>query len=372
MIRLFKVAMDPAAKILVGDVLDSGYIGEGPKVKEFEAALETVLHHKVLAVNSCTSAIDLALHLCDVGPGDEVIVTPMTCSATVTMLANRRAKIVWADVYGETGLISPEDVKRKVTAFTKAIIAVDWGGSICNFLDLRIAATIGSKVIPIIEDAAHVFGSHLLGSAYGVQRRSSLIFRGQYIAYSFQAIKHLTTGDGGALHVPENQYKRAKLLRWFGLDRDASESFRCSQTIDEAGYKYHMNDIAAAIGLANLPLALANIEKNRANAAYYASELPPSIVSGPGYDSESSHWLYTIVLDGERSNRDDFIAAMKERGVECSPVHSRCDKHPAFRGYGGHLPGLDHFASRQVAIPVGWWLTEAERAHVVEAVKECV
>ncbi len=98
MIRLFKVAMSENAKVEVGKVLDSGYIGEGPKVKEFEAALEGVLGHKVLAVNSCTSALDLALHLCDVGPGSEVIVTPMTCSATVTMVANRKAKIVWADV----------------------------------------------------------------------------------------------------------------------------------------------------------------------------------------------------------------------------------------------------------------------------------
>lgn len=374
MIRLFQVAMSPAAKHEVGAVLDSGYIGEGPKVKEFEAALESVLGHKVLAVNSCTSAIDLALHLCDVGPGDEVIVTPMTCSATVTMLANRRAKIVWADVFPETGLINAVDVERKVTAFTKAIIAVDWGGSICDFETLRHAATIGSKVIPIIEDAAHVFGSHLRGSAYGMQRRLNPIFRGHYSAYSFQAIKHLTTGDGGALHVPESQYKRAKLLRWFGLNRESSASFRCAQTIDEAGYKYHMNDIAAAIGLANLPLALSNINRNRANAEYYARELNASIVGGPGFDSESSHWLYTILVGGDphgrRIGRDAFIEKMKDCGVECSPVHSRCDKHPAFRGYGGYLPGLDYFASRQVAIPVGWWLTEADREYVVKSVQE--
>lgn len=392
MIRLFKVAMDENAKVEVGKILDSGYIGQGEKVKEFEAALERSLGMPALTVNSGTSAIDLALHLCNVGPGDEVITTPQTCTATNTMIANRKAQIVWADVDKYTGNIDPEDVKRKVTQRTKAIIAVDWGGRICDFEKLREAGTIAGvqdggrfafhQTIPIIEDAAHAFDSHLRGRSHGMDRDKNPRLRGDYIAWSFQAIKHLTTGDGGALHVPDIYYSRAKLLRWYGLDRESSASFRCAQTINEAGYKYHMNDIAAAIGLANLELAHKNVEKHSDNAMFYNVEFRKHDPAGeklidPLFDPGSSYWLYTILVN----DRDGFIERMAAKGVECSPVHARNDKHPAFRGWSGGwydgkispstMSGLDYFASHEVAIPVGWWLTEADREYVAKSVLEC-
>ena len=161
MIRLFKVAMHPSAKDLVGQVLDSGYIGEGPKVKEFEAKLETVLGHKVLAVNSCTSAHRPRLHLCDVGPGSEVIVTPMTCSATVTMVANRKAKIVWADVDPDTGLISSYDVLHKMTGSQRPSSPSIGVGRFATSNSCVESARDRHKAIPIIEDAAHVFGVNM-------------------------------------------------------------------------------------------------------------------------------------------------------------------------------------------------------------------
>lgn len=349
--------MSPEAPAAVAKVLESGYIGQGPKVDEFERRLSEVFGGEVLTTNSCTSALDLALHLAGVGSGDEVISTAMTCTATNGVIVNRHAKIVWADVDPLTGCIVPTDVANKFTDKTKAVIAVDWAGRDYGHIELRKST---SSSVPIIEDAAHAFDN---------QQRTRLT--NEMIAWSFQAIKHLTTGDGGALYVPEELRERARLLRWYGLDRTKGDSFRCQQTIHEAGYKYHMNDIAAAIGLANLPIALANIEKHRDNARWYHSALKYCQGAGrlilPPPDENSSWWLYTLLVE----DRDRFITDMRELGVECSPVHARNDKHPAFRGWGAPLPGLDYFAAREVAIPVGWWLSEKDREHVAEAVVEC-
>lgn len=339
MIPLFKVAMSPEAVGAVGDVLLSGYIGQGPMVERFEAALATLLDLPAppLTVSSGTAALDLALHLIGVGPGDEVITTPVTCTATNSPIVTRGARPVWADVHPFTGLIDAEDVARKITPRTRAVMAVDWGGALCDYAALR---RLG---LPVIQDAAHS-----LTAGIG----------GDYVCWSFQAIKHLTCGDGGALWTPAADLERARLLRWYGLDRRSKADFRCEQNIQEVGYKAHMNDVAAAIGLANIGQTPGLIAKHRENAAWYNSVL------GMPRDAASAWWLYTLLVE----DRAGFTRHMAERGVAVSPVHARNDTHDAFRFPNGPLPGVDYFASRNVAIPVGWWLTPAERNQIVEAV----
>lgn len=338
-IPLFKVAMSPEAPARVAEVLQSGYIGQGEQVEAFEGALQRLLDLPAppLTTNSCTSAIDLALHLIGVGPGDQVITTPVTCTATNSPIVTRGAVPVWADVDPLTGLIDPADVARKLTRKAKAIIAVDWGGALCDYQALKAFG------LPVIQDAAH----HLTTP------------QGDYACYSFQAIKFLTTGDGGALWCPAWQMERARLLRWYGLDRRSKADFRCEQNIAEVGYKFHMNDIAAAIGLANIELAHSTIAAHQLNAAQYAGTF------GHPWDKQSAWWLYTLLVDDRRG----FIAHMADRGIACSPVHARNDTHRAFHFPNGPLPGVDHFASRNVAIPVGWWLSSDDRRAVVEAVQ---
>lgn len=361
MIDLFRPYVSQLARTLVHETLSANelgrtYLGEGPRVAEFEKAFarEIGADRPVLALNSCTSAIDLALHLCGVGPGDEVITTPMTCSATNTHIVLRGATAVWADVDPVTGLIDAADAVGKVTSRTKALIAVDWAGRSCHYEILRAALNLypanGYQDIPIIQDAAH--------NPYGRG--------GDYVCYSFQAIKHLTTGDGGALLVPSSQYERARLLRWYGLDRNQGESFRCSQNIQEAGYKYHMNDVSAAIGLGNLPELRRIVDAHRENASYYSRNLDglPG-VTVPSSDPEGSWWLYTLLVD----DRDSFIAHMAKAGIECSPVHSRNDKHDAFHFPNGPLPGVDSFAAHEVAIPVGWWVDMYERETIISQIQ---
>lgn len=347
MIPLFKVFMAPEAPAHVAEVLQSGYIGQGEQVERFEAALQELLGtpEPPLTLNSCTSALDLALRLIGVGPGDEVVTTPVTCTATNSPIVTRGAIPVWADVEPLTGLIDPADAARKITPRTKAIIAVDWGGALCNYSALR------SFGLPVIQDAAH---SPTAGLG------------GDYVCWSFQAIKHLTTGDGGALWCPSEQLERARLLRWYGLDRRSKADFRCEQNIQEVGYKYHMNDIAAAIGLANIGNVRRVVQAHRDNARRYHNELVGMQgVVLPQWDAQSAWWLYTLLIE----DRTSFIAHLADHGIAASPVHARNDTHHAFHYPNGPLPGVDHFASRNVAIPVGWWLSADDRKRVIEAVQ---
>lgn len=357
-IELFKVRMDEGAGYLVNEVLASGYIGQGDRCAEFEQEFSRLIGapESVLLLNSCTSAIDLALHLIGVGPGDEVITTPITCTATNSPPALRGARIVWADVDPLTGNIDPADVARKVSKRTKAIIAVNWGGRRCDYAALRHAARWGVNNIPIIEDAAH--------GPYDTREPG-----GDYVCYSFQAIKHLTTGDGGALLTYADDMKRAKLLRWYGLDRESSADFRCAQNIQEIGYKFQSNDIAAAIGLANLPGMAAAVERGRTNAEYYCHWLRDTPgIEVPPFDPGCAYWLFTLLVD----DRDDFSAYLGERGIATSQVHARNDKHDAFKAVStsGPLPGVDSFDARQVSIPNGFWVTDEQREYIASVVVE--
>lgn len=359
MIDLFRVRMAPeareaVARVLTPDALGRLYVGQGTLCEEFERQFGALIGapEPVLLLNSCTSAIDLALHLIGVGPGDEVITTPITCTATNSPPALRGARLVWADVDPLTGNIDPADVERKVTARTKAIIAVNWGGRLCDYDPLNEA---GRGMVAVIEDAAH--------GPYGGND-------GWYTCFSFQAIKHLTTGDGGALMVPRRDRTRAKLLRWYGLDRESGADFRCAQDIKEIGYKFQSNDIAAAIGLANLPGLPEAVRAGQDNAAYYCrwlSDLPG--IDVPPFDPGCAYWLTTLCVD----DRAGFMAHLAERGIVTSQVHARNDKHDAFKAVSesrGPLPGVDAFDARQVSIPAGWWITDTDREYIVTVITD--
>lgn len=219
---LFRSSMSPNAGEAVKAVLtpdENGrvYCGQGPVVEQFERAFYKATNllglYPPLGVNSCTAAIDLALHLIGVGPGDEVACTPMTCSASNGPVVTRGAKIVWIDVDPITGLMSAESLARMITRNVKAVIAVDWAGRHCDYAALKKA--VGWD-IPIIEDAAHCLHVPQFPES------------ADYICWSFGPIKHLSCGGyGGALMPPEDQYRRAELLRWHGLDRHSKADFRC-------------------------------------------------------------------------------------------------------------------------------------------------
>lgn len=597
-IPLFKVAMSPDAPRIMNETLLSGYIGQGPRVDEFEGILSRYFESPILTMNSCTSALSLALYLAGVRAGDEVITTPLTCTATNGAIVTCGAIPVWADVTPK-GVIDPESVSRLLSTRTKAIMAVDWGG---DRPDYRTLKTFG---YPVIQDAAHSFraSDHLgdytcfpsttlittdqgpkrisevrigdkvltesgqyrsvlvvhknlyrgnwvrikagqarvvatanhpvrtsrgwiradevriddkvyvttrlcckcgksrvpfygttchgcygeinrghakrvkvqssklkhekrktrlehhyrdvepvmmeyeangyrtipliralpdfiaikdgkvvavevecrgttklskedkygeLGDVYdevvwrnretdptpgrytyeidgewaivpvvGVRTRGWISKHGPdarvssynltvdqdptYVAngflvhncWSFQAIKILTTGDGGALACPEEQYARAKLLRWYGLDRESKADFRCDQDIQEVGWKYHMNDIAASIGIANFELARLNSVRHWVNGE--------KICGGTAL-----RWVGFVRV----RDRQAFIETCARAGISTSLVHKRNDVHTAFRKASKNpddpRPNLEAYAKEYIAVPVGWWLTEKE------------
>jgi perosamine synthetase len=362
MIPLFKVFMPKTIIKPLKEILFSGYIGEGPQVEEFERQLAPWFGcENVLTLNSGTSAIQLALRLADVGPQDEVISTPMTCVATNEPVLAVGAKIVWADIDPQTGNIDPQDVAKKITAKTKAIIVVHWGGYPGELDALNHLAA--SRGIKLIEDACHAFGATYHGKPIG-----SL---SDFTCFSFQAIKEITTIDGGALVCrSKKDCQRGRLLRWYGIDRKTNrKDFRCEEDIAEFGYKFHMNDVAATIGLEQLKYVAANLKKNRHHAEQYNQAFSAlTKVARLNYrlDRQSSYWLYTLLV----SDQAAFIEWMKNAKIVVSRVHARNDLHSMFRDFKIELPGVDEFVSKQMCIPVGWWLKDQEVRYIIKTVLE--
>lgn len=351
MIPLFKVRVSESADKSVSEVLHSGFIGQGPAVDEFEDLLQVELNTKTrpITVNSCTSAIDLALELIGVGPGDEVISTPQTCFASQVGAIHRNAKIRWADIDPLTGLIDVNSVKHLITEKTKAIICVNWAGKLCDFASLK------QYNIPIIEDAAHTWDVFDHDSS-----------RGDYICYSFQAIKYLTTGDGGILICPPEKESDARILRWYGLDRTKGQSFRCTQNIINAGFKYHMNDIAATIGISNLPEARKSVYQQRKNSKYIIDNVKNKNLILPEWDETCSYWLFSMHVLNNR--KQEFIKYLEDRYISSSPVHFRNDMYTCTEKFKEKdLPGVTSFDKTQVCIPNGWWLSDQDLSHIVNA-----
>lgn len=347
--------MSPYITLEIEDTLNSGFITQGPRVDELETVAFQQLNvpNEPVAVNSATSAIDLALDLAGVGPGDEVISTPMTCYATNVSAIRRGAKIVWADVYPFTGNISAFDVERVATKNTKAILAVNWAGQFAEYDVLKQFAPA------VIEDAAHTWDIYNHNMA-----------RGDYISYSLQAIKFLTAGDGGLLVTPEETHRLARMKRWYGLDRDNNESFRATQDISTMGTKYNMNDISAAIALANMKYAKDSVERHRQNAKYLYDNLSDlDWLFVPPYFEDTSYWIFPLVTNNG-IDRDDFEQYLNYRGVQAAQVHFRNDKYTITKRFDTRtLPGLDYFSTHQTNIPCGWWLTESDLNFIIDIVR---
>lgn len=370
-IPLFKVYISKKTKDLVCKVLDSGYIGQGPITDNFEKKLSKHFNNDYVALtNSCTSALELAVHMTKpeegFGRNDEIIVTPLTCFASISPIIANGARVRWADVNPETCNIDLKDVRRKIGPNTKAVMIVHWGGSPVDLDEIESIKKdyfdAYGKPLVIIEDCAHCWDSKYKGKLIGNS--------GNYCCFSCQAIKFLTMADGGFIISPNaTSHKRAKLLRWFGLNRDAGASFRCVQDIEESGFKYQTNDVLSAIGLCNLADMKKNVNIHKSNAKYYNKELQE--VAGikllkETEGAESSYWLYTMKVE----RREEFVKHLENQGIAASPVHARCDKHSCVKEYRSFLPGMDELQNNHISIPVGWWVTKENREYIVETIKK--
>ena len=382
MISLFKVFMSEDVIKPLNDVIMSGFITQGPKVEEFEKELTKFIGNPyILTLNSATAGLTLALRLLKNNddennwPGfdeqEDIVLTPaLTCFATTAAILANNVKIKWLDVDLETSNIDLTDLKNKLSEKTKVIYVVHWGGTPVDLNSLKelqeySLQKFGFKPM-IVEDCAHSFGAEYNNKKIGNNENICV--------FSLQAIKHLTTGDGGVITLPNQRlYERCKLLRWYGIDRDKrnykGKDFRLENDITEYGYKFHMNDINATLGLYNLPHMNSILEKNRSNASYFDEHLKN--VEGiklmaNNQKCNSAYWLYSLrVLNGKKFQ---FMEKMKEAGIMTSQVHNRNDINSCVEDFVEILPNLDIMEKELVCIPVGWWLTQENLEHIVKTI----
>lgn len=362
-VAMFQPDIAETALDRVAEVLHSRWVGQGKLVDEFETRIEEVLgiRHAV-AVNSSSSAIRLALTICGVRPGDEVVTTPMTCTLTNHPILEQFARVVFADIQYDTGNIDPADVERRITRNTKAIVCTHWGGQPADLVELsEIANRHG---LPIIEDASEAFGATYRGKPIGSVSR--------FTAFSFQAIQIVSTGEGGVLAVRDSAANTlGRTLRWYGIDRDhrtPNELGYYDFDIVSVGFGYHMTNIAAAIGLENLK----SLPTQRAHRKNVAERYRSSFAGVAGVkllrqlaDRESSNHFFTMHVE----RRNDFCRKMHEAGIEISIVHYRNDAYSVFGGLRTDLPQLDRFAESYIGLPTHTHLAPEDVEHVISTVK---
>lgn len=351
MINLFQPYVPDDAIEQVSNILRSRWITQGSKVDLFEfefASLFKVAYP--VSVNSGTSALELAYDLIGLKEGDEVITTPFTCAATNIPLLHRKVKIVWADVLESSLCIDPTDVHSKITEKTKAVVQVHLGG---------VGADVGKLHVPVVSDAAQALG----------------IFTGDYTCCSFQAIKHITTGDGGCIVVSnKDEYEKARLMRWFGIDRtrkipNSWESYRTRMMnfdIEVLGGKKHMNDMQAVLGIAGLAHYNAILNYRRKLFGLYKLLLAGldgiKVVEG----RKNTYWLFTVLVE----RRDDFAKMLFEAGVETNVVNVRNDIYKIFGGRKADLPVLDSIYDRYICLPIGMHVKEEDVEYICSTIRK--
>ena len=357
MIPLFYPYAGAKKEILkeIRKTLNSRWWGQGPKVDRFEKEFGDKFQYRhPLFVNSGTSALELAYHLIGLKKPDEVIVPILNCTAGQMGLLRRGVKIVFADIEKDTLNIDPADLAKKITRKTKAIVAVPLGGIPVNDKIFEIGK---NHHIPIITDCA--------------QHHARA--RGNYICYSFQAIKHITTGDGGMLVLNnKEEYRRAKLLRWFGIDRElkARKKFQAWERremtfdIEEAGYKYQPTDIDACFGLASLPHLNKVIKYRQTLAKEYLNFLEnvPQVKSIVG----GTAWLYGILCE----KRDELANFLRHNQIECNLVHLRNDIFKVFGGKRLNLPHMNYIEPRYMYLPINSMVGIKDVRFISKKIKE--
>ena len=361
-ISFFETIVSPQAIELAGAALRSGNVSQGPRVDEFEDVLsrEYGLSHPV-ALNSGTSALHLALVLTGVRAGDEVVLPPQTFVATGQAVLMQQAIPVFADIDPLTGNLLAGSLETVLSERTKAVIAVHWGGYPCD-LDALCQVAARHKVV-LIEDAAQSLGASHRGRPVGSVSR--------FTCFSFQAIKHVTCGDGGMLCCADHaDAQNARRRRWFGIDRDRPKTELGDRDgdVDVVGYKYHMNDLAAAVGLGNLAGFRERLARRREIAAAYRQALanvPGLTLLRSDHAHESACWLFTVLVE----RREIFARALKGRGIPTSVVDRRIDRYRVFGGTRAALAGQRQFDERQISLPLHSSLSEDDVQQVIAGVR---
>ncbi len=359
------------------DTLRSGWITMGPKTRRFEEAFaEFVGCGHAIAVSSCTSGLHLALVAGGIGPGDEVITTPLTFCSTANVIVHQGAVPILADVSPDTLNINPEEIETKMTPRTRAIIPVHLGGQPCEIDEVRALAE--EHGLLVIEDAAHAMGAEYKGRRIGTLSHATV--------FSFYATKNLTTGEGGMVCTDdENLAEQVEVLRLHGITRDAWKRYGDQGSwyyeVLLPGYKYNMTDIQAALGLHQLAKQREFLAQRERYARLYAQAFQdlPEVTPLRIKEYVRCAWhLYVIRLDLERLtiDRAQFIEALRGENIGASvhfiPIHL----HPYYRQrYGfeeGDFPVAERAYQRVVSLPLYPRMTPEDVGDVIRAVTKVV
>jgi dTDP-4-amino-4,6-dideoxygalactose transaminase len=361
-IVLFHPHIPEAAIERVSATLRTRWIGQGPQVEEFEKrfSVQFADGRSAVSVGSGTDALHLAYLLAGVKAGDEVVSPVFTCTATNIPFLYIGADVKFADVQPGTLNVDPDHVRSLVGPKTKAIVCVHYGGLPCDMDELHAIADHWG--IPVIEDAAHALGGAYKGRNIGAIS--------EFTMFSFQAIKHITTGDGGMVTLADKSLRaQADRLRWFGIDRSKKQLGIWENDITEVGYKYQMTDIAAAMGLAALEdfdetLAL----RQRLFAAYEEglADVPGLHFIGGGYtDRVHAAWLCTVIAE----RRFDLQRRLREHKIESNQVHYRNDRYSIFGGRRTDLPNMDAIEDKYLVLPLHTKMDVDDVARVCDVIQ---
>lgn len=363
----------------VVDSLRSGWLGTGPKVARFEeefARYKGVDASRAAAVNSCTAALHVSMIAAGVGPGDEVITTPLTFCATVNAIIHAGATPVLADIDPRTLNIDPAEVERRITPRTRAIVPVHFAGLPCDMDALmQLAQRHGLRVI---EDCAHAVETQYRGRNAGTF--------GDFGCFSFYVTKNVTTGEGGMVLARDHaDIGRVKMLALHGMSKDAwkrfsDEGFKHYQVV-ECGFKYNMMDIQAAIGIHQL----AHVEDNwkrraelwgRYQDAFAA--LPVTRPADPGAHERHGYHLYTLLIDEQQAGigRDALLDAMTRMNIGVGVHYLSIPEHPyyqsAFGWRPGDYPNAQRAGRQTVSLPLSPKLTDRDAQDVIDALASVV
>lgn len=344
-IVLFYPNVPDAAIDKVSSVLKTRWIGQGPRVVEFEQmfARRFARSNTAVSVGSGTDALHLAYILAGLQAGDEVVVPVFTCTATNIPFLYMGCKIRFVDVDPLTLNINIEHLKQVVSNRTKVIVCVHYGGLPCDMDEINAIAD--QYNITVIEDAAHALGAEYKGQTIGEIS--------PFTMFSFQAIKHITTGDGGMLTIRDPRLaKKAARIRWFGIDRDHKQKGIWDNDITETGYKYQMTDIAASMGIAGLETFDEILEKRISLFKAYEEQLqgiPGIRMVGTGYtDRKHAAWLCTAIVE----KREGLMRLLREYHVESAQVHYRNDRYSIFGERRHDLPYMDAIEDKYIVLPL--------------------
>ncbi len=349
-------------------IFDSGWIGLGPKTSEFEEKFARYVGAKyAIGVSSCTAALHLSFHSLGIKEGDEVIIPSFTFASTIIPLLYQKAIPVFADILPDTLCMDPLDIKRKITNRTKAIVVVHLGGHSAP-MD-KIWDIAKSHNLFVIEDAAHACGSEYKGKKHGGFSGTKMT------CFSFHAVKNLTTGDGGMITTNDTTlYERLKRLRWLDInkstwDRITTGSYPWEYRIDELGFKYHMNDIAAIIGLAQLKVLDKHNKRKRAITQKYNEELGNldwmEIPVEREYTKSSNH-MYIIKTKFRNKLHEYLIGKGIQTTVHYEPAHH----YKVFKDFPAQVPVTERVWKKLLTLPLYAGMKNEEVEKVIDGIQE--